>query len=178
MNHEPMNGQVAAELTPFRTANQRHNAPATNGVRNLALFPSVGVDFGVPDMREGAMLRKSIHRALAALTLSACALAVAPADAKDTKTEEPVFEFSSPFVAPPTGAQTHYIWKINRIDGSLYLCQTTTAAVRCNQVAGPSGETGPFSLSDAVAESGAAGFHVWRLNRWTGTQELCVSASG
>jgi hypothetical protein len=81
-------------------------------------------------------------------------------------------------VAPPTGAQTHYIWKINRIDGSLYLCQTTTATVKCNQVAGPSGETGPFSLSDAVAENGAAGFHVWRLNRWTGTQELCVSATG
>ena len=124
------------------------------------------------------MLPASIHRALAALALLAGALSGAPADAKDTKTEEPVFEFSSPFVAPPAGAQTHYIWKINRIDGSLYLCQTTTANVKCNQVAGPSGEIGPFSLSDAVAENGAAGFHVWRLNRWTGTQELCVSASG
>ena len=42
----------------------------------------------------------------------------------------------------------------------------------------PNGEMGPFSLSDAVVESGTAGFHVWRLNRWTGTQELCVSAAG
>jgi hypothetical protein len=125
------------------------------------------------------MLHTSIHHTLAALVLLAGALAMAPANAKDTKTEEPVFEFSSPFVAPQTGAsQTHYIWKINRIDGSLYLCQTTTANIRCNQVAGPNGEMGPFSLSDAVAESGAAGFHVWRLNRWTGTQELCVSATG
>ena len=124
------------------------------------------------------MLHTSIHRALAAAAILAGALSAQTAIAKDTKTEDPVFEFSSPFVAPPTGAQTHYIWKINRIDGSLYLCQTTTANVRCSQVAGPSGETGPFSLSDAVTESGAAGFHVWRLNRWTGTQELCVSASG
>jgi len=125
------------------------------------------------------MHHTSIHRALAAVAILAGALMVAPADAKDTKTEEPVFEFSSPFVAPPTGAgQTHYIWKINRTDGSLYLCQTTTAAVRCNQVANPNGEIGPFSVSDAVAENGAAGFHVWRLNRWTGTQELCVSATG
>jgi hypothetical protein len=124
------------------------------------------------------MLHKSIHRALAAAAILAGALGAQTVIAKDTKTEEPVFEFSSPFVAPPTGAQTHYIWKINRIDGSLYLCQTTTANVKCNQVAGPSGETGPFSLSDAVTETGAAGFHVWRLNRWTGTQELCVSASG
>ena len=125
------------------------------------------------------MRHTSIHRALAAVAILAGALIVAPANAKDTKTEEPVFEFSSPFVAPPTGAgQAHYIWKINRTDGSLYLCQTTTAAVRCNQVAGPNGEIGPFSVSDAVAENGAAGFHVWRLNRWTGTQELCVSASG
>jgi len=124
------------------------------------------------------MHHTSIHRVLAAVAILAGALIVAPANAKDTKTEEPVFEFSSPFVAPPVGAQTHYIWKINRIDGSLYLCQTTTANVKCNQVAGPNGETGPFSLSDAVVESGAAGFHVWRLNRWTGTQELCVSATG
>ncbi|HJR23691.1 MAG TPA: hypothetical protein VJ822_18795 [Dongiaceae bacterium] len=124
------------------------------------------------------MRHMSFHRGLAALALVAGALSVVPAIAKDTKTEEPVFEFSSPFVAPPTGAQTHYIWKINRIDGSLYLCQTTTATVKCNQVAGPNGEMGPFSLSDAVAESGTAGFHVWRLNRWTGTQELCVSATG
>jgi hypothetical protein len=129
-------------------------------------------------MREDVMLHTFIHRALAAAAILAGALSAQTAIAKDTKTEEPVFEFSSPFVAPPTGAQTHYIWKINRIDGSLYLCQTTTANVRCSQVAGPSGETGPFSLSDAVTESGAAGFHVWRLNRWTGTQELCVSASG
>jgi hypothetical protein len=123
------------------------------------------------------MRHKSFHHALAAAAILAGALGASSAVAKDTKTEDPVFEFSSPFVAPPTGAQTHYIWKINRIDGSLYLCQTTTANVRCNQVAGPNGETGPFSLSDAVAENGAAGFHVWRLNRWTGTQELCVSAS-
>ncbi|HKP27313.1 MAG TPA: hypothetical protein VJV39_25820 [Dongiaceae bacterium] len=123
------------------------------------------------------MFDQSFHRTIAAVATLAGALAIAPANAKDTKTEDPVFEFSSPFVAPPVGAQTHYIWKINRIDGSLYLCQTTTANVKCNQVAGPNGETGPFSLSDAVAENGAAGFHVWRLNRWTGTQELCVSAS-
>jgi hypothetical protein len=125
------------------------------------------------------MLRKSILRALAAAAVLAGALGVSSAVAKDTRTEEPVFEFSSPFVAPPTGtSQKHYIWKINRIDGSLYLCQTTTANIRCSQVAGPNGEMGPFSLSDAVAESGTNGFHVWRLNRWTGTQELCVSASG
>jgi len=124
------------------------------------------------------MRHTSIHRVLAAVAILAGALIVAPANAKDTKTEDPVFEFSSPFVAPPIGAQTHYIWKINRIDGSLYLCQTTTANIKCNQVAGPNGETGPFSLSDAVVENGAAGFHVWRLNRWTGTQELCVSATG
>ena len=124
------------------------------------------------------MLQTSFHRALAAAVILAGALSATSAMAKDTKTEEPVFEFSSPFVAPPAGAQTHYIWKINRIDGSLYLCQTTTASVKCNQVAGPSGEMGPFSLSDAVAENGAAGFHVWRLNCWTGTQELCVSATG
>jgi hypothetical protein len=124
------------------------------------------------------MRHTSIHRVLAAVAILAGALIVAPANAKDTKTEDPVFEFSSPFVAPPIGAQTHYIWKINRIDGSLYLCQTTTANIKCNQVAGANGETGPFSLSDAVVENGAAGFHVWRLNRWTGTQELCVSATG
>jgi hypothetical protein len=123
------------------------------------------------------MRHTSFHRAVAAAAILAGALGASAAIAKDTRTEDPVFEFSSPFVAPPTGAQTHYIWKINRIDGSLYLCQTTTANIRCNQVAGPSGETGPFSLSDAVAENGASGFHVWRLNRWTGTQELCVSAS-
>jgi hypothetical protein len=107
------------------------------------------------------MRHTSIHRALAAVAILAGALIIAPANAKDTKTEEPVFEFSSPFVAPPAGAaQTHYIWKINRTDGSLYLCQTTTVSVKCNQVAGPNGETGPFSVSDAVAETGAAGFHV------------------
>ena len=76
------------------------------------------------------MRHTSIHRALAAVAILAGALIVAPANAKDTKTEEPVFEFSSPFVAPPAGAgQTHYIWKINRTDGSLYLCQTTTANI-------------------------------------------------
>ena len=125
------------------------------------------------------MHHTSFRQALAAAAILAGALGAQAAVAKDTETEEPVFECSSPFVAPPTGAaQTHYIWKINRIDGSLYLCQTMTANIKCNQVAGPSGETGPFSLSDAVTESGAAGFHVWRLNRWTGAQELCVSASG
>ena len=124
------------------------------------------------------MLHTSFRRALAAAAILACALSAQAAIARDTRTEDPVFEFSSPFVAPPVGAQTHYIWKINRIDGSLYLCQTTTANVKSNQVAGPNGEMGPFSLSDAVAESGTAGFHVWRLNRWTGTQELCVSATG
>lgn len=123
------------------------------------------------------MRNTSIRRALTAAAIFAAALGASSAAARDTKTEDPVFEFSSPFVAPPTGAQTHYIWKINRIDGSLYLCQTTTANVKCNQVAAPNGEVGPFSLSDAVAESGAAGFHVWRLNRWTGTQELCVSSA-
>ena len=87
------------------------------------------------------MLQTSFHRALAAAVILAGALSATSAMAKDTKTEEPVFEFSSPFVAPPAGAQTHYIWKINRIDGSLYLCQTTTASVKCNQVAGPSGES-------------------------------------
>ena len=125
------------------------------------------------------MHHTSFCHALAAAAILAGALGAQTAIAKDTKTEDPVFEFSSPFVAPPTGAaQTHYIWKINRIDGSLYLCQTMTANIKCNQVAGPNGETGPFSLSDAVVENGAAGFHVWRLNRWTGTQELCVAATG
>jgi hypothetical protein len=107
-------------------------------------------------------------------------LAASSAYAKDTKTEEPVFEFSSSFVSPQDSATPgFYIWKINRIDGSLYLCQTTGAKVRCDQVAGPNGETGPFSLSDAVNQHVAksvAGFYVWRLNRWTGTQELCVSS--
>lgn len=124
------------------------------------------------------MFAHPFHRTIAAAAILAGSLLATNVLAKDTKTEDPVFEFSSPFVAPPTGAaQTHYIWKINRIDGSLYLCQTTTANVRCTQVAGPNGEIGPFSLSDAVAENGAAGFHVWRLNRWTGSQEICVSAS-
>jgi hypothetical protein len=174
MKNEPAGAEVAAELTPFRTANQRHNAPSTSGVPDLALSPPPGVDFAGQETREGAMRHTSIHRALTAAAILAAALGASSAAARDTKTEEPVFEFSSPFV----GAQTHYIWKINRIDGSLYLCQTTTANVKCNQVAGPNGEVGPFSLSDAVAESGAAGFHVWRLNRWTGTQELCVSGAG
>ena len=118
------------------------------------------------------MLSKTFGCAMAAV-LASSLLAVPMAGAKDTKTEDPVFEFSSPFVA----AQGHYIWKINRIDGSLYLCQKATANVRCNQVAGPNGEIGPFSLSDAVVENGLTGFHVWRLNRWTGTQELCVSSA-
>ena len=114
-----------------------------------------------------------------AAAVSGMLAAASSAWAKDTKTEDPVFEFSSPFVAPPDNATpTYYIWKINRIDGSLYLCQTTTANIRCNQVAGPSGEIGPFSLSDAVSSGrSVAGFYVWRLNRWTGTQELCVSSA-
>jgi hypothetical protein len=107
-------------------------------------------------------------------------MAASSACAKDTKTEEPVFEFSSSFAAPQDSATpAFYIWKINRIDGSLYLCETTGGSVRCDQVAGPNGETGPFSLSDAVNQhvgKNVAGFYVWRLNRWTGTQELCVSS--
>jgi hypothetical protein len=107
--------------------------------------------------------------------------AASSAGAKDTRTEDPVFEFSSSFVAPPDSATpVFYIWKINRIDGSLYLCQTASGKVRCDQVAGASGEIGPFSLSDAVNQHTAknvAGFYVWRLNRWTGTQELCVSSA-
>ena len=90
------------------------------------------------------MRHTSIHRALAAVAILAGALIIAPANAKDTKTEEPVFEFSSPFVAPPAGAgQTHYIWKINRTDGSLYLCQTTTINIRCDQVEGPTARSVP-----------------------------------
>ena len=107
-------------------------------------------------------------------------LATTSAHARDTKTEEPVFEFSSSVVAPTAGATTvFYIWKINRIDGSLYLCQTSSGAVRCDQVAGASSEVGPFSLSDVVnleSVSKVSGLHVWRVNRWTGTQELCVSS--
>src|SRR5881397_3429913 len=98
------------------------------------------------------MLFKDIDRKIAIAALLAGSLVTAPAaQAKDTKTEEPVFEFSSSFVSPQDSATPgFYIWKINRIDGSLYLCQTTNANVHCGQVAGPSGETGPFSLSDAV----------------------------
>jgi len=128
------------------------------------------------------MLFRNIDRTIAcAMLLLASHVATAAADAKDTKTEEPVFEFSSSVVSPQDSATPgFYIWKINRIDGSLYLCQTTTTNIHCNQVAGPSGETGPFSLSDAVnphASKNLAGFYVWRLNRWTGTQELCVSSN-
>jgi hypothetical protein len=128
------------------------------------------------------MLFKDIDRKIAlAVLLAGSLVAASAADAKDTRTEEPVFEFSSSFVSPQDSATPgFYIWKINRIDGSLYLCQTTSANVHCGQVAGPSGETGPFSLSDAVnphAGKNLAGFYVWRLNRWTGTQELCVSSN-
>jgi hypothetical protein len=128
------------------------------------------------------MVGRQHHRAVAlAAILAGSLMAASSAGAKDTKTEEPVFEFSSSFVSPQDSATPgFYIWKINRIDGSLYLCQTTGGNVRCDQVAGPSGETGPFSLSDAVnphAGKNVAGFYVWRLNRWTGTQELCVSAA-
>ena len=126
------------------------------------------------------MVGRQIGRGVAmAAALSGVLVAASSAWAKDTKTEDPVFEFSSPFVAPQDNATpTFYIWKINRIDGSIYLCQTTTSNIRCNQVAGPSGEIGPFSLSDAVNSGrNVAGFHVWRLNRWTGTQELCVSSA-
>lgn len=124
---------------------------------------------------------KQVYRAIALTAMLAGSFMASPAGAKDTKTEEPVFEFSSSFVSPQDSATPgFYIWKINRIDGSLYLCQTTGQKVRCDQVAGPNGETGPFSLSDAVNQHTAksvAGFYVWRLNRWTGTQELCVSSA-
>ena len=127
------------------------------------------------------MLFRNIDRTIVAAALCGMLLAASAAYAKDSKTEDPVFEFSSSFVAPQDSASpTFYIWKINRIDGSLYLCQNTTANIHCSQVAGPSGETGPFSLSDAVnphASKNLAGFYVWRLNRWTGTQELCVSST-
>ena len=96
------------------------------------------------------MRHTSIHRALAAAAILAGALSAQTAIAKDTKTEDPVFEFSSPFVAPPVGAQTHYIWKINRIDGSLYLCQTMTTNIKCNQVAGRTARWGHYSMYDAV----------------------------
>ena len=128
------------------------------------------------------MLGWPLNQSIAVTIMVAGSLLFASATyAKDTKTEEPVFEFSSSFVSPQDSATpTFYIWKINRIDGSLYLCQTTGGNVHCAQVAGPSGETGPFSLSDAVNQHTAksvTGFYVWRLNRWTGTQELCVSSA-
>jgi hypothetical protein len=128
------------------------------------------------------MVGKRIQPAIAIAAMFIGPLMVTPAAwAKDTKTEDPVFEFSSSFVSPQDSATPgFYIWKINRIDGSLYLCQTTGGSVRCDQVAGPSGETGPFSLSDAVNQHTSrtvAGFYVWRLNRWTGIQELCVSSA-
>lgn len=123
------------------------------------------------------MLQKPTHRFISAVAILAGSLLATAAIAKDSRTEDPVFEFSSPFVAPLNNASpTHYIWKINRIDGALYLCQTTTVNVRCNQVASPNGELGPFSLSDAVSGTVGDGFYVWRLNRWTGTQEVCVSS--
>jgi len=128
------------------------------------------------------MTGRQLRRTIAMITLVAGALVAAPlAGAKDTRTEEPVFEFSSSFVSPQDSATPgFYIWKINRIDGSLYLCQSWPDKVRCEQVAGPNGELGPFSLSDAVNQhtgKNVAGFYVWRLNRWTGTQELCVSSA-
>ncbi len=127
------------------------------------------------------MNSKPVHQTIVMAAIAGAILAASPASAKDTKTEEPVFDFSSSFVSPQDGAApTFYIWKINRIDGSLYLCQTPGDKVRCNQVAAPNGELGPFSLSDAVnqhAGRNTTGFYVWRLNRWTGTQELCVSSA-
>jgi len=118
---------------------------------------------------------------MTAAAFAGALLAASPAQAKDTRTEEPVFEFSSSFVSPQdSAAPVFYIWKINRIDGSLYLCQTPGDQVRCNQVAAPNGELGPFTLSDAVnqyAGKNVGGFYVWRLNRWTGSQELCASSS-
>lgn len=128
------------------------------------------------------MVGKRSRQTIGIATMFAGSLMAASAAwAKDTRTEEPVFEFSSSFVSPQDSATPgFYIWKINRIDGSLYLCQTTGGNVRCDQVAGPSGETGPFSLSDAVNQhtgKNVAGFYVWRLNRWTGAQELCVSSA-
>ena len=128
------------------------------------------------------MIGKPFHQVFAiAGVVTSSLMIMSAASARDTKTEEPVFEFSSSFIAPQDSASpTFYIWKINRIDGSLYLCQMTSANVHCSQVAGPSSETGPFSLSDAVnphASKNLSGFYVWRLNRWTGTQELCVSSA-
>jgi hypothetical protein len=128
------------------------------------------------------MFDRSFRRTIAMATIAAgLLLSVSAAQAKDSRTEEPVFDFSSSFVSPQDSASpTFYIWKINRIDGSLYLCDNASGKVRCAQVAGPNGETGPFTLSDAVnphAGRNVAGFYVWRLNRWTGTQELCVSST-
>ncbi len=126
------------------------------------------------------MLGKSVCQTMVACAMVAGSL-LAPslASARDTRTEEPVFDFSSPFVSQQGSATpVFYIWKVNRIDGSLYLCQTTSGNVRCNQVAGPSGQLGPFTVSDAFEQQAAGsgtGFYVWRLNRWNGTQELCSS---
>lgn len=128
------------------------------------------------------MIGRPFHQTIAMVAILAGSFPLASSThAKDTRTEEPVFEFSSSFISLQDSATpTFYIWKINRIDGSLYLCQTTSSAVHCNQVAAPNGETGPFSLSDAVNQhvgKNVTGFYVWRLNRWTGTQELCVSSA-
>lgn len=127
------------------------------------------------------MQGKPVYQTIVAVaTIVGSLLAASLAQAKDTKTEEPVFDFSSPFVTSQgSPAPVFSIWKVNRIDGSLYLCQTTSNAVRCRQVAGPSDQIGPFTLSDAFTESagGNAGdLYVWRLNRWNGTQELCVAS--
>src|SRR5690606_33075201 len=89
---------------------------------------------------EAEMHSTSVYqKRLWAPIFAAAILAASSAQARDTRTEEPVFDFSSPFVSAQGGAApVFYIWKVNRIDGSLYLCQTTSSNVRCNQVAGPS----------------------------------------
>lgn len=127
------------------------------------------------------MLGKPVYQTIVMVaTLAGSLLAASAALAKDTRTEEAVFDFSSPFVSSQgSAAPVFNIWKVNRIDGSLYLCQTTSANVRCKQVAGPSDQLGPFTLSDAFdlpAGAGGTDHYVWRLNRWTGTQELCVAS--
>lgn len=127
------------------------------------------------------MQGKPVYQTIVAVaTVLGPLLAASLAQAKDTKTEEPVFDFSSPFVSSQGSAVPVFsIWKVNRIDGSLYLCQTTTDTVRCKQVAGPSDQIGPFTISDAFTQqagANAADFYVWRLNRWSGTQELCVAS--
>jgi hypothetical protein len=83
---------------------------------------------------EAEMPNKSVYQTIVtAAVLAGALLASSPAHAKDTKTEEPIFDFSTSFVSPQDGtAPVFYIWKINRIDGSLYLCQTPGDKARCD----------------------------------------------